>query len=198
MILSDRDIRAALSAGRIKLEPMPEEDQYSSTALDLRLGAEFKVWNKDILDIKGFESAIDPSHPDFSFRELATKLTCDAQTDEDGCYRLPSQEMVLGITHEKIVLPRESKIAARVEGRSSLARLGLGIHITAPTIHAGFQGQITLEIVNHGLVPIKLRPSRLRVCQLIFEQVSSQPDSGVNSEFQGQSSTLGQGDRPLP
>ena len=60
---------------------------------------------------------------------------------------------MLGWTAEYVELPIDSRIAARVEGKSSLARLGLGVHITAPTIHAGFPGQIRLEIVNHGHLP---------------------------------------------
>jgi dCTP deaminase len=77
--------------------------------------------------------------------------------------------------------------AARVEGKSSLARLGLGVHITAPTIHAGFDGQIRLELVNHGHFPITIK-SGMRVCQLIFEQTLGTPERGYKGQFSGQTS----------
>jgi dCTP deaminase len=82
-------------------------------------------------------------------------------------------------------LPIDTKIAARVEGKSSLSRLGIAVHLTAPTIHAGFKGQIQLEIVNHGAYPILLR-SGMRICQLIFEMTSGTPDAAYSSQFQGQ------------
>jgi dCTP deaminase len=97
---------------------------------------------------------------------------------------------VLGTTIETVELPRTSKIAARVEGRSTLARCGMTIHQTAPTIHAGFKGVITLEIRNEGPVPIKLR-HEMRVCQLIFELLLSEPGRELASAFVGQRDASG-------
>lgn len=82
-------------------------------------------------------------------------------------------------------LRNDTRIAARVEGKSSLARIGLAVHITAPTIHAGFDGQIRLEIVNHGPLPILLKPG-MRICQLIFEQTLGTPDKVYGGQFAGQ------------
>jgi dCTP deaminase len=84
-------------------------------------------------------------------------------------------------------LPYDSRLAARVEGKSSLARLGLGVHITAPTIHAGFEGQIRLELINHGRLPITVKPG-MRICQLIFEQTLGTPQRGYHGQFSGQTS----------
>ena len=84
-----------------------------------------------------------------------------------------------------INLVSHHRIAARVEGKSSLARLGLGVHITAPTIHAGFDGHIRLEMFNHGKIPIRLRAG-MRICQLVFEQTLGTPEKGYQGQFSGQ------------
>jgi len=84
-----------------------------------------------------------------------------------------------------VELPTDSRVAARVEGKSSLARLGIGIHITAPTIHAGFSGPIQLEICNHGFLRVRLIPG-MPVCQLIFEQTLGTPEKGYKGQFLGQ------------
>ena len=80
------------------------------------------------------------------------------------------------------------RLAARVEGKSSLARLGLAVHVTAPTIHAGFDGHTQLEIINHGGVPIRLRTG-MRIYQLIFEQTLGTPVKGYSGRFSGQGAT---------
>ena len=92
---------------------------------------------------------------------------------------------ILGWTAEEIELPLRSRIAARVEGKSSLARLGIGIHITAPTIHAGFPGTIQLEICNHGCLRVRLMTG-MAICQLIFEQTFGTPAKGYAGQFFGQ------------
>jgi dCTP deaminase len=79
-----------------------------------------------------------------------------------------------------------------VEGKSSLARIGLGVHVTAPTIHAGFEGLITLEIKNHGTAAIRLRPG-MPICQLIFESVFGTPSVVLEGIFQNQQSVSGRG-----
>jgi len=88
----------------------------------------------------------------------------------------------LGWTEENIELPVDSRLAARVEGKSSLARLGIGIHITAPTIHAGFKGPIQLEMCNHGFLRVRLMPG-MPICQLIFEQTLGTPEKGYKGQF---------------
>lgn len=75
-----------------------------------------------------------------------------------------------------------ARLAARVEGKSSLARFGLGVHITAPTIHAGFKGRVRLEIFNNNIVPIRLITG-MRICQLIFELTLGTPDHGYQGQF---------------
>jgi dCTP deaminase len=100
-------------------------------------------------------------------------------------FDIASKQFILAWTQEDIDLKNTSRIAARVEGKSSLARLGIGVHITAPTIHAGFRGKIQLEIYNHGPLPVKLVPGQ-RICQLILEQTLGVPHAGYQGQFLGQ------------
>ncbi len=88
-------------------------------------------------------------------------------------------------------MPAASKIAARVEGRSKQARLGMTAHITAPTIHAGFAGKITLEIKNFGPFYLKVTPNDTRLCQLVFESVVGMPIRDASKSFKNQETTLG-------
>jgi dCTP deaminase len=94
-------------------------------------------------------------------------------------------QLVLGWTRERIELRIHGRVAARVEGKSGLARVGLAIHCTAPIIHAGFEGTIQLEIVNHGPISIRLRPN-IPICQLCFEQTLGMPDNAYKGQFLGQ------------
>ena len=119
-------------------------------------------------------------------------------------YVLERGAFILAWTVEKVFFPVSSRIAARVEGKSSLARLGLGVHVTAPTIHAGFglavtkdlkaktpqeQGlPIQLEVWNVGPLPISLVPG-MRICQIIFEEVHGTPEQGYSGQFAGQGPT---------
>lgn len=99
---------------------------------------------------------------------------------------------MLAITRERVHLTRNSKLAARVEGRGSLARLGLVVHLTAPTIHSGWNGKITLEMINFSPFHLKLIPGRTPVCQLIVEMLESEPLRDITTIFQGQINPSGE------
>lgn len=192
MILSKGEIAQALAEGIIGIDPPPEGRQYSASSLDLRLGDKFFRWSQERMDgmtAAGLDNTVDPSQ--MSYAALAELFLVPAEVDREGCYVIRSGDFVLGITLEKVDLPLAYGIAARVEGRSSLARMGLAVHLTAPTIQAGWSGYITLEIVNLGPWPIKLRPGELLACQLIFERVGEPDDSAASSQFQGQASPAG-------
>jgi dCTP deaminase len=103
-------------------------------------------------------------------------------------FTLYPQCFVLAWTHEEITLPLNSRIAARVEGKSSLARFGVSVHVTAPTIHSGFTGHIQLEMFNFGNLEIILEKG-MRVCQLIFETTLGTPQKGYQGMFAGQKPT---------
>jgi dCTP deaminase len=121
--------------------------------------------------------------------ELYQTSTIDAA----GGYALAPNKFILGRTLERVHFPiREGRpcYAARIEGRSSFARIGLLVHFTAPTIHAGFEGTITLEMINLAEYPISLFPE-MEICQLIVETVGSTPFTNPG-EFHQQSTPTGQ------
>lgn len=182
MILTDREIQAAISTGQIIITPLPETVAYSSTSLDLTLASRVHTWK---VPTGGVDITLDPSADEFKFSEVFREYA--PPTDMVEYFLLKPKTFALAWTKEDVTLPPHSRIAARVEGKSSLARLGVGIHVTAPTIHAGFAGQIQLEVFNHGVLPVKLRPG-MRICQLIFEQTLGTPDKGYQGMFRGQKS----------
>ncbi|MGC2209621.1 MAG: dCTP deaminase [Candidatus Korobacteraceae bacterium] len=182
MVLTDREIQAAIQSGQIIIDPVPGVEAYSSTSLDLTLSKYLHIWKPTT--VTGVEQVICPSTQGYKFNEFVKAYSETKEVGTDG-YVVKPQEFLLGWTEENVDLPTCSRLAARVEGKSSLARLGIGIHITAPTIHAGFAGPIQLEICNHGLMSVKLVPG-MRVCQLIFEQTLGTPDKGYAGQFFGQ------------
>lgn len=160
MILSDRDIRAALKAGDIVVKPKPNlAEQLGSSSLDLRLGYEFRVFKHRK------QPFVDPFDPKTT--DGMTELVKIGKKDP---YVIHPSEFVLASTLEWVEW--SDSLAARVDGRSSLGRLGLVIHSTAGHIDAGWRGALTLELRNIGMAPILLYP-KMRICQLVFEQLSS-------------------------
>jgi dCTP deaminase len=181
LILPDREIAIALERGLISIDPRPKEICFSSTSVDLTLDstlAQFKSKSK------GIDVSLDPGDAEFKTEDALVSLTESITIPPEG-FLLPPNKLILGWTKEFIVLKIETRLAARVEGKSSLARFGLGVHVTAPTIHAGFSGCIRLEIINHGALPIRLRED-MRICQLIFETTLGTPVRGYGGQFQGQ------------
>ena len=186
MILCDSEIRAAIQHGQIVIDPDPPREHYSPTALDLCLGErEFKRWKPPG---PGVDLVIDPAQAGF-FRS-STQFLEDVPPAPDGSVTLGPGEFLLALTRERVELPVESRLAARVEGKSSLARVGLSVHLTAPVIHGGFRGRITLELKNQGHFPIKLSPG-IRICQLVFENVFGTPSITLGGLFQNQESVTG-------
>ena len=178
MILTDREIQIALEKKQITIEPPPKIDQYSSTSLDLTLDKNITEFQSH-LSGDGIETIIDPSARGFVAEKTLQKITEPKVISDEG-YLLQPNTLVLGWTVETLKLPVHSRLAARVEGKSSLARLGLGVHLTAPTIHSGFSYPIRLEMVNHGHVPIRLRAG-MRICQLVFELTLGTPQKGFEA-----------------
>jgi dCTP deaminase len=182
LILTDREIQIGIERGLITIDPRPNDRAFSSTSVDLTLDANLTEFKP----VKGgIETVIDPDHDEFSSEATLAELTNSFQIPEGG-YLFKPGPLVLAWTAEAVDLKTDARIAGRVEGKSSLARLGLGIHVTAPTIHSGFKGRIRLEMVNHGSMPIRLRPG-MRICQLIFEATLGTPERGYRGQFFGQS-----------
>lgn len=185
MVLTDREIQAAIQHGHIVVEPPPSELAYSSTSLDLTLSDSINVWKRE--PVAGVERSVSPATDGFKYTDFLRNYSEPRKIGNEGYIADPGA-FLLGWTVQRIALPVESRIAARVEGKSSLARLGIGVHVTAPIIHAGFNGSIQLEICNHGPLHVKLLPG-MRICQLVFEQTLGTPEKGYAGQFSGQAAT---------
>jgi dCTP deaminase len=181
MILTDREIQISLDQNLIQIEPRPLEKAYSSTTVDLTLDENINEFKSSSTSL---EMVINPSDAAYKHEEVLGACTMKLKIPADG-YVFKPKALLLAWTAEYVNLSIHARIAARVEGKSSLARLGIGVHITAPIIHAGFEGNIRLEMVNHGSLPVRLMPG-MPICQLVFEQTLGTPVRGYKGRFSGQ------------
>ena len=168
MLLSDRDIRAEIAAHRVGVEPF-DEAMIQPSSVDVRLDKFFRVFENHKY------SVIDPS------TEQA-ELTREVIAEGDEPFILHPGEFVLASTYEVITLPDD--IAGRLEGKSSLGRLGLLTHSTAGFIDPGFSGHITLELSNVANLPVKLFPG-MKIGQLCLIKLSSPAEHPYGSEKYG-------------
>ncbi len=193
MVLSDEGIKKAIASGDLAIDPIPSEEQYQSSAVNIYLGDSFRVWDAARLTLPGAEVRLDLAQQ--SFQSIANAYAIDAPREPDKSVVLPpffvQPTVLLCLTREAIHLKKDAALCARVEGRSSLARYGLVVHLTAPTIHAGFGGQITLEIINHGPFYIKLVPNKTMICQFIIERLDAPAKGKASSTFQEQKTPIG-------
>ena len=168
MLLSDRDIRAEIAANRVGVEPF-DEAMIQPSSVDVRLDKFFRVFENHKY------SVIDPS------TEQA-ELTREVISEGDEPFILHPGEFVLASTYEVITLPDD--IAGRLEGKSSLGRLGLLTHSTAGFIDPGFSGHITLELSNVANLPVKLFAG-MKIGQLCLIKLSSPAEHPYGSEKYG-------------
>jgi dCTP deaminase len=168
VLLSDRDIRDEVDNGRVRLDPY-DADMVQPSSVDVRLDRYFRVFENHRYP------HIDPAadQPD---------LTRSVEPEGDEPFILHPGEFVLGSTYEQVTLPDD--IAARLEGKSSLGRLGLLTHSTAGFIDPGFQGHVTLELSNVATLPIKLWPG-MKIGQLCFFRLSSPAQDPYGSKRHG-------------
>ena len=174
MLLSDRDILAELDSGRVQLEPLTR-DMIQPSSIDVRLDKFFRVFDNH-------------KYPHIDPAADQSDLTREIEVDSEETFVLHLGEFVLGSTYEIVTLPDD--IAARLEGKSSLGRLGLLTHSTAGFIDPGFSGHVTLELANVATLPIKLYPG-MKIGQLCFFRLSSPADNPYGSakygsRYQGQ------------
>lgn len=168
MLLADIDIKKALADKRVIISPEPDLSQaLSACALDLRLNYEFEVFE----------------HTKFAYYDPRKKpsehATKQIKLQEGDFFVLQPGEFALASTLEWIELPDD--LAGRLEGRSSLGRLGIVVHSTAALIHPGMRGNIVLELGNHSRMPVALYPG-MRVCSISFEQLSQPAEVPYHSQ----------------
>lgn len=168
MLLSDRDIKADIAASRIKLEPF-DEAMVQPASVDIRLDRFFRTFENHRYQF------IDP-------RQNQEDMTRSVEVAPDEAFVLHPGEFVLGSTFEVVTLPDD--IAARVEGKSSLGRLGLLTHATAGFVDPGFSGHITLELSNVSNLPVTLWPG-MKIGQLCFIKMSSPSEHPYGSSVYG-------------
>lgn len=193
MILSNLEIQKALDEGRLVINPEPQPRRkgigvkycpYDTHSVDLRLGSEITI-------PKPSTYAYDFLAPG-SIADLIAKNSRKHTLEEDRPYHLKKNEFILAQTLETIELPIEKGppyLGARIEGKSSRARCGVLVHFTAPTVHPGWTGPLTLEMINLGPTTFLLTPG-MPIAQLIVEQVHGELVLNP-SQFQNQSTPEG-------
>lgn len=173
-MLSDRDIKAAMAAGRIVIDPLDVRD-IQPASVDVRLGSSFRFFRNSQ------HTFIDPITDQ-------PELTEEVLVSEGDQFVLHPGQFVLGTTLERIAVPDD--VLGKLEGKSTLGRLGLMIHSTAGYVDPGWDGEITLELSNVATLPIVLHPG-MRIGQMSFERMTSPAERpygshGLGSHYQGQ------------
>lgn len=187
MRLCDRDIIQALDDGVIIIEPRPDNSVISGVSCDLRLGNSFRVFQghpAPYLDLSGPKEDLN--------RAIESVMSEEIIVEGDKPFFIHPGELVLGVTMESITLP--DNLVGWLDGRSSLARLGLMVHVTAHRIDPGWSGGIVLEFLNGGKLPIALRPG-MTIGAINFETMSGPAERPYNkrenAKYRGQSSAVG-------
>ena len=170
MILSHAEIRKAVEDGKIQFDPPLEDRQWGEASVDLRLGYQFTR----LKDASGITVSVAEGLGGLA--DSGLWVTRELETDDDfgrpESFEIRTGQFVLAKTHESVKIPRD--LIARVEGRSTYARVGLSMHQTAPWIQPGWSGPIVLEIMNSGPLTLKLVPTEDRPCQLTFFRLTSE------------------------
>ncbi|MCF1426626.1 MAG: dCTP deaminase [Shewanella sp.] len=165
MRLTDIEIEQALDNGTIVMEPRPSADAISGVSVDVRLGNQFRVFKDHTAPY------IDLSGPSAEVQAALDRVMSEQITIEgNDAFFLHPGELALAVTYESVTLPAD--IVGWLDGRSSLARLGLMVHVTAHRIDPGWHGRIVLEFYNSGKLPLALRPM-MTIGALNFERLSS-------------------------
>ena len=180
MVLSDVDIKRYLAEGKIKISPELPAEQLGSCSVDFRLGNEFSVFEHSRYPF------IDPRHKQGIADMMRTMMVAD-----DEPFILQPRDFVLAITMETLEL--DSEVLGRLEGRSSLGRIGIIVHGTAGLFDPGWIGKATLELSNLSRMPVALYPG-MRICSFTFEQLSTPVAvpyrSKPGNKYAGQASPL--------
>ncbi len=165
MRLSDKDIIAALNSGKIGIEPRPDDSVITGVSVDLRLGNSFRVFKahaRAFVDVSASREEINST--------LEAIMSEEIVVEEGESFFLHPGELALAVTLESITIPDDH--VGWLDGRSSLARLGLMVHVTAHRIDPGWSGAIVLECFNSGKLPLALKPN-MTIGAINFETLSS-------------------------
>ena len=169
MVLSDKDIKLALTSGKIKITPeLDFETQLGSCSVDLRLGNSFRVFEHSKYP------HIDPYKKDYS-----PEITREIIIDGSGQFIMQPGDFVLAVTLEHVTIA--PNLMGRLEGRSSLGRLGIVVHSTASIFDPGWDGKCVLELGNLGRMAVALTVG-MRICAMTFEELSSEADVPYNKK----------------
>jgi dCTP deaminase len=179
VILSDRTIREQLEAGGIVIDPLGL-NAVQPSSVDLHVDRYFRVFRNDTTPY------IDP-------KQAQEDLTEMVEVNEDGAFILHPGEFVLGSTFERVALGND--LVARLEGKSSLGRLGLLIHSTAGFVDAGWDGHLTLELSNVANLPIAIYP-KMKIGQISFLQMTTEAETPYGSDSTGSKYKGQQGPTP--
>ncbi|MBU1621417.1 MAG: dCTP deaminase [Gammaproteobacteria bacterium] len=175
MRLCDRDIEAYLDAGKIQITPRPTPDMISGVSVDIRLGHKFRTFRAyaaAFIDLSGPREEVDHA--------LNSVMSDEIVLTDDEAFFLHPGELALAITLESVTLPAD--IVGWLDGRSSLARLGLMVHVTAHRIDPGWSGNIVLEFYNSGRLPLALRPN-MKIGALNFETMTGEAARPYNKRL---------------
>lgn len=160
MVLSDRDLKKALKSGRIKIKPAPDlATQLGSCSIDLRLGNTFRVFEHSKYPY------IDPAKKDYS-----NEITREIVIGKNDKFIMQPGDFALAVTLERITISAD--LLGRLEGRSSMGRLGIVVHSTASVFEPGWDGNAVLELGNLGRMAVALTCG-MRICAMTFEELTS-------------------------
>jgi dCTP deaminase len=173
MRLCDKDIYQYLQDGKIKITPQPDYEEISGLTVDMRLGSKFRVFESHsapYIDLSGPKAEVQAA--------LNNVMSDEIEIADDKAFFLHPGELALAVTLESVTLP--ANIVGWLDGRSSLARLGLMVHVTAHRIDPGWSGNIVLEFFNSGKLPLALKPG-MKIGALSFEVLSDHAEKPYNA-----------------
>lgn len=172
MLLSDRDIKQAIADGRITIAPAPDyAEQLSACEIDLHLGDTFRIFNHSqhaYIDLKG--------------KVKSEEFTKEIVVPKGEAFIMQPGDFALAITQETLTIADD--LVGRIEGRSSLGRIGIIVHGTASVFHPGWHGKVTMELGNLGTMPVALYPG-MRICAFTFEELSSKAEQPYRGKYAG-------------
>ena len=175
MRLCDKDIFSYLQQGLIKMSPEPDYSEISGVTVDIRLGNKFRVFEDHqapYIDLSGSKESMQAA--------LNSVMSDEIVLEEGKAFFLHPGELALAVTHESITLP--ANVVGWLDGRSSLARLGLMVHVTAHRIDPGWSGNIVLEFFNGGKLPLALKPM-MKIGAVSFEVMSDHAEKPYNARI---------------